>query len=99
MFAHVTKKKYEPLYGNRLLCFLLVSSLFIQVTNQLLQAVDRDEEEIREFLRISVALILFTVIVSFIHFIVNVINEMADALRIPVFTVRRRNSQHNQSSN
>jgi len=41
-----------------------------------------------QFMRVCVSIILFGVIVSFIHFVVNVVNEMADGLGIRVFFVK-----------
>ena len=88
MFAHVTRRKHEPLFGNRVLCLVLSACALIQVVYQILKATDRDEQEIMQFLRVSVSLLLYGVLVGFIHFLVNSINEMADGLGIRVFQVK-----------
>ena len=43
MFAHVTKRKYEPLFGNRLLCFVLMSCAVIQLIYMLLKMNGKDK--------------------------------------------------------
>lgn len=90
MFAHVTQRKYEPLFGNRVLCFVLFACAMIQVIYQILRAIDPSQEivDIMEFLRVSVSLLLYSVLVGFVHFLVNSINEMADGLGIRVFQVK-----------
>lgn len=45
MFAHVTKRKYEPFFGNRLLCFVLSAGVALQLIYVLLTYVERDEQE------------------------------------------------------
>lgn len=85
MFAHVTQRKYEPLFGNRVLCLVIGVCATIQVIYQVLRAIDRSDEEIMQFMRVSVSLLLYSVIVGFVHFLINSINEMADGLGIKVF--------------
>lgn len=51
-----------------------------------------------QFLRVSVSLVLFVVIVSFVHFVVNIVNEMADGLGIRVFLVKDKNKEVELSS-
>lgn len=43
MFAHVTRKKYEPLFGNRLLCFMLLACTIIQVIYMILKFNGKDQ--------------------------------------------------------
>ena len=39
-------------------------------------------------IKISVSLVLGVVVISYVHFIVYVANEIADALNIKIFTVK-----------
>ena len=55
-----------------------------------MRATDRTEQEIMQVVSVSVNIILFGVIVSHIHFVINIITEMADGLGIRVFLIREK---------
>lgn len=97
MCDHVTQRKYEPLFGNRLLCFVIGSCALIQVIYQVMRAIDRSNDEMMQFMRVSVSLLLYSVIVGYVHFLINSINEMADGLGIKVFQVKPKKSIDNEN--
>lgn len=43
MFAHVSREKYEPFFGNRLLCFVLISCAVIQLIYMILKMNGKDK--------------------------------------------------------
>lgn len=62
-----------------------------------MRAIDRSNDEMMQFMRVSVSLLLYSVIVGYVHFLINSINEMADGLGIKVFQVKPKKSIDNEN--
>jgi hypothetical protein len=88
--AHVTRVKYSP-FKSKLMLFLLISVPVIFAVDMQSQWGDSVKAE-----KINVAtciyLLLTVSVVCQLHFILNVVREVADALGIRIFRVKDKNA-------
>lgn len=89
MFAHLLKRKYLPLFGNRLACFVIFAITVIHLIFFYHNWIGMDKQVISKFLEVSIDMLVWTVIFGLLHFIICIMNEMANALNIRVFFVKK----------
>ena len=90
MFAHIIKRKYEPIFGNRLLSFVIMYCFVIELMYLSMRFMGTPFPTVLNFFDIALNILLSIVFLCFSHFVVCSFNEIADAVGVRVFLPKKK---------